>query len=191
MKKLKQMLLQLLARTLSMKEFEAWLYKDDYIKSHLLESEMIFELVNIDFSSKHAFIEIEKFCFNHFNKEESLVQIVKYNCESFLATKTDEAAEHFIRNICYFYDWEDDYLLISHIYYLADDWEMVKDGYINKQHVKNELFSFAEIFLEKLGCSNFEESILLLTNGFETKANIQEESAIELIEPKRWFQFWK
>lgn len=193
METLKQMLFQLLAQTLSLKEFEAWLYKDDYIKSHLLESEMIFELLSIDLRSKHAIHEIEKFCFNHFNKEECLVQIVKYNCELFLETKTDKAAENFIRNICYFYDWEDDYSLISHLYYLADDWDMVKDGYIDKQHVKIELVSYAESFLEKLLCSNVEESISLLKNGIESRIITPEESTIELIEPKikRWFQFWK
>lgn len=193
METLKQMLFQLLAQTLSMKEFEGWLYNDDYIKNHLLESEMIFELLSIDLKSKQGMYEIEKFCFNHFNEEECLVQIVKFNCELLLETKTDAAAEYFIRNICYFHDWDDDYSLISDIYYLADDWDLVTDGYINKQHFKNELFSFAEIFLDKLKGSNLEESILLLRKGIENRIIIPAESSLELMDPKnkRWFQFWK
>lgn len=193
METLKKMLFKLMSQTLSLEEFETWLYTDDYIKSQLLENEMIFELVTINLKSKHAFTELEKFCFNHFDKEECLVQIVKYNCEVYLDTKTDEAAENFIRNVCYFHDWNNDYSLISQIYYLADDWDLVLDGYADKQQVKNELFSYAEIFLEKLQKLDAEESIQLLRNGVEFNNVIPEQPAIEEIETenKRWFQFWK
>ncbi len=37
MKKLKEMLFKLMSQTLSLKEFETWLYNDDYVNSQLLE----------------------------------------------------------------------------------------------------------------------------------------------------------
>ncbi|MDF3026929.1 MAG: hypothetical protein K0S23_1236 [Fluviicola sp.] len=193
METLKKMLFKLMSQTLSTKEFETWLYTDDYIKSQLLENEMIFELVSINLRSKHAFKELEKFCFNHFDQEECLVQIVKYNCEVYLDTKTDEATENFIRNICCFHDWNNDYSLISQIYYLADDWDLVLDGYTDKQQVKNELYSYAEIFLERLQKLDAEESIQLLRNGIEFKKVIPEPPKTDVIETKSkgWFQFWK
>lgn len=80
MKKLKEMLFKFMSQTLSLKEFETWLYNDDYVNSQLLENYIVFELVNINLNSKHAFKELEKFCFTYFDKEECLIQIVKYNC---------------------------------------------------------------------------------------------------------------
>ena len=89
MKTLKKMIFKLLSQTLSMKEFETWLYQDEFIKSQILRNEMIFELVNINLRSKHAFEELTDFCFNHFDKEECWIQIVKYNCEILLENKTN------------------------------------------------------------------------------------------------------
>lgn len=193
MKKLKEMLFKFMSQTLSLKEFETWLYNDEYVNSQLLENDIIFELVNINLNSKHAFKELEKFCFINFDKEECIIQIVKYNCEVLLENKTDEAIEIFIKNICYFHDWNNDYFLISQIYYWADDWDLVLDGFIEKQHVKDELIDYSESFLEKLQELNSNESIQLLRNGIELKKVIPEQLKNSKIETKikKWFQFWK
>lgn len=195
---LKKMLCKLLSRTLSMKEFENWLYYDDFIKSQIVKNDVIFELVSIDLRSKDAFVELEKFCFKHFNKEECLVKVVKYNCENLLETKTDDALESFFQNICYFHDWDLQYALIEDVYYLLNDWELTHDGYMDKRTMKNEVRHYAEIVLEKLNALNSEESVQLLINGFEIKTIIPEQLAskdnktIETnLTSKKWFQFWK
>jgi hypothetical protein len=182
-----------MSQTLSLKEFETWLYNDDYVNSQLLKNDIIFELVNINLNSKHVFKELEKFCFAYFDKEECLIQIVKYNCEVLLEYKSDEAIENLIKNICYFYDWNNDYYLISQIYYCADDWDLAKDGYIEKQEVKNEFIVYSKSYLEKLQGLNREESIQLLKNGIELKKVIPEQLKNSEIEAKikKWFQFWK
>lgn len=162
------MLFKLMSQTLSLKEFEAWLYDDDYIKSQLLENEVIFELVSIDLSSKHAFYELEKFCFNHFDKEECLVQVVRYNSEFLLEAKTDAAAEKFMTSLYHFQDWNDDYSLITQIYYLTEDWALADYGYVDKQQLRNELFGIAETFLTQLKGLSVEESIQLFRNGIES-----------------------
>lgn len=193
METLKEMIFRLMSQTLSLKEFEAWLYDDDLIKSQLLENEVIFELVNIDLRSKHAFHELEKFCFKHFNKEECLVQIVRYNSEVLLEVKTDDAIETFMRNISHFHDWNTDYFLISQVYYLSDDWELVEVGYVDKEQLRNEFIGIAETFLKRLENMDVEESIQLLRNGVEISRFIPEQPKNEQIETdkKRWFQFWK
>jgi len=193
MKKLKQMLFKLMSRTLSIKEFEAWLYNDEYIKSQLLENEMIFELLNIDLTSKHAFYELEKFCFSRFKKEECLIQVVRYNCEIYIEVKNDASAEIFFKNICYFYDWNDNYPLIKKIYNLKNDWDLALEGCIEKYHVKNDIFRFAQTFMTKLEGMTVKESIALLINGLEEKIEVIEESRVELCDTpnKKWFQFWK
>lgn len=195
MEKLKQILFKLLSRTLSMKEFEDWLYYDDFIKSQIVKNDVIFELVNIDLRSKDAFVELEKFCFKHFKKEECLVKVVKYNCENFLETKTDNALESFFKNICHYYDWDIQYALIEDVYYLLNDWELTHDGYMDKRTIKNEISHYAEIVLEKLNVLNSEESVLFLINGFEIKTIIPKQLDNKTIETnltsKKWFQFWK
>ena len=60
MEEIKQLLFKLMSQNLSLNDFENWLYTDDYIKSQLLENEMIFELVSINLRSKHAIKELEK-----------------------------------------------------------------------------------------------------------------------------------
>jgi hypothetical protein len=193
MKTLKEMIFRLMSQTLSLKEFETWLYADNYIKSQLLEDETIFELVSIDLRSKHAFHELQKFCFNHFDKEECLVQVVKYNSELLLETKTDAAAEKFMKSLYYFQDWNDDYSLITQIYYLTEDWEFVDYGYVDKQQLRNELFGIAETFVKQLEGLSVKESIQLFRKGVEYQKAIPEEPAIKRIENenKKLFQFWK
>lgn len=191
MKTLKKMIFKLLSQTLSMKEFETWLYQDEFIKSQILRNEMIFELVNINLRSKHAFEELTDFCFNHFDKEECLIQIVKYNCEILLENKTNKVIENFFRNVCYFYDWESDYSIISQIYYLEEDWQMTDEGYIEKQKLEKELFDYAASFLTQLQGLKVEESIELFRNGIELIEESSENSIDGIIKNKKWFQCWK
>lgn len=171
MEKLKEMLFMLMSQTLSLKEFETWLYEDDYIKSQLLKNKVIFELVSIDLRSGHAFYELEKFCFNYFNKEECLVQVMRYNSEMFLETRTEDAAEKFMRNVYRFHDWDTDYFLMSQVCFLSDDWELVDSGYMDGERLMNELSDIAEMFLKQLHSLNMEESIQLLRNGVEFRNN--------------------
>lgn len=199
------MLFKVMSQTLSIKEFGEWLYHDSYVKSQLLENEMIFELLNIDLSSKHAFYELEKFCFSRFNKDECLVQVIKHNCEIYLERQNDEAATIFFKNNCYFHDWNDDYKLLHEIDYLAGDWELVNEGFIDKQFVKTELFNFVQMFLVNINGMNTNESISYLNHGLQKPIEVAEETSndstnesyrgpateINNNSNKKWFEFWK
>lgn len=66
MDKAKNMLYRLVARTLSLKEFEDWLYHDEYVLKHIIDDERILELLSIKLQARDAMYELEKFCFTYF-----------------------------------------------------------------------------------------------------------------------------
>ena len=165
MDKVKRMLFKVLSRTLSLEDFEAWLYNDNFVADNILKNEVILELLSINLRSKHAMHELEKFCSLYFEQEEYLVEIVKYNCQVLLKDHSDNAVENMINNISLFYDLEDDYFLISQIYWFGEEWSLAMDGYYSKNEAKGHLLDFIEAVLTKLSSKNKAEIVKTLHEG--------------------------
>lgn len=164
MDKVKQMLYKVLSRSLTVEEFENWLYNDEYINSQVLDNEVVLDLLCLNFRSKHIMYELEKFCFRNFNKEECLIEVVKANCEMILSDETDKNIDAFIHNIGHFYNWNDDYTLIDQVYSFGNKWSLAWDGYYSKSEAKKYVLEFARISIEKL---NGNQRLRVFANGIE------------------------
>lgn len=191
------MLGKVLSRTLSMKEFEDWLYFVDFIKRQIVKNDMIFEFVTIDLRHRDAFVELEKFYVKYFGKEACLVDVLKYNCELLVHTKSDETIDIFFQNICQFQDWNTEYTLLADIHYLLYDWQLSHDGYFDPETTKNEIYHFAAIVCEKLNKLPLEESVGFLINGVETNTTTPKKEAASkgnpgetVLKRKKWFPFF-
>lgn len=194
MKQLKNKLFEVLSRTLSIKEFEAWLYTDTYVNEHILEDERVLELLSINLKSAHAMAALNSFCFEYFafDKEECLVAIVEFNCQKFLQNQGENSAQNMISNIGSHHDWDDNYTLIAQAYWYGDEWDLANDGYYSKRDVMHNLTEFAQTVLNKLSNASKEERKQLLIEGIEEKRHNIYPSNKELNQkPRKWFQFWK
>ncbi|UBM60006.1 hypothetical protein LAG90_09055 [Marinilongibacter aquaticus] len=185
MDKVRYMLYKLMSRTLTLEEFETWLYNDEYVKNNLPSNGLILELLSINLRSKHALWELEKFCFENFSREECILEVVRSNCEKIRDGAGDQAIGDFISNIGRYYDWDEGYCLVSQVYWLGDEWSMAQEGYCSKSEVRRDILEFALVLLEKLD-QNLDVKVLV--DGIELSGTGRE---FTLNKTKKWFEFWK
>lgn len=187
MDKLKYMLYKLMSRTLSLEEFGAWLYNDEYVIAHITDNELIFELMSLDLRTQSVMHELEKFCFSKFSREEFLIEVVRLNCEKILKSSEDDDIDAFIRNINHYHDWNDDYELVSQVYYgIADDWDLVSHGYLSKDMAVKSILEFAQTALEPL---KGDRALQVLSYGIDLSQDKVQSS--ENQDGSKWFEFWK
>ncbi len=114
MDKVKNMIVKLISRALSMEEFEAWLYYDEYIKSRILDDEDILELLSINLKSKYARAELKKYLYAKFGEVDCLIEQIKVNCELLVSSDLlQEDFESFLQNLSGLHDWGKNYSLLN------------------------------------------------------------------------------
>lgn len=208
MDKVKSMIVRLLSQDLSMKDFETWLYNDEYINNRILDDEDILELLFINLKSKNAKSELEKYLYGKFGEEIYIIEQVKVNCEVLLNSKINQNDVYsFLSNIGRLYDWDKDYKLISQVYWFDDEWNLAMDGYSDKYRLKKEILAFAEGVLKRLSKADENGAIEVLNEGVEVKLTNEitptlnetiSSSNIYVVESdtrkkryRKWFEFWK
>lgn len=205
MDKVKNMIVKLISRALSMEEFEAWLYNDEYVNSHIVDDEDILELLSINLKSKYARAELEKYLYAKFEEEDCLIEQVKVNCEVLVSSDLmQKDFESFLHSLYRLHDWDKDYRLISQAYWFDDEWSLAMDGYSDRNRLEKEVLAYAEEVLQKLSKADKDEMLAILNEGVETKLTndvtqtLNESIAsnnVPLAETKKrtrkWFEFWK
>lgn len=205
MDKVKNMIVKLISRAISMEEFEAWLYNDVYVNNHILNDEGILKLVSINLKSKSARTELEKYLIEKFGEDVCLVEQVKMNCEILMSSQLMQSdLESFLSKICRLHNWDQDYRLISQVYWFEDEWRLAIDGYSSRSDVEKEILAFAKEVLQTLSNADKNEMLRILTEGIELNQKdieppARNESTLlnkkPLIKQKKstrkWLQFWK
>lgn len=193
MEQLKYKLFKVLSRTLSLEEFESWLYSDTYINDQILKNDLVLELVSMNFRSRQIMTDLDSFCFVHFDKEEILAAIVELNCEKYLQENSENSAENMINNICLYYNWDDDYSLISQFYWHREDWDLALEGCYSKNDIKNELDELVQKVIDQMSNTDIEGKKNILHEGIELEKDKNANSVVNEVNYKsrKWFQFWK
>lgn len=208
MDKIKNMIVKLISQALSMKEFEAWLYNDEYVNSHILDDENILELLSINLKSVHAIAELEKYLYAKLGEEDCLVEQVKINCEVLLSSELKQKDfELFLHNIYRLHNWEKDYRLISQVYWFDDEWSLAIDGYSNRNRLEKEILVYTEEVSERLSKADKNEITEILNEGVEIKLthhvtptlnetlssnnSLTTDSDTKKNRTRRWFELWK
>ena len=208
MDKIKNMIVKLISKALSMKEFETWLYNDEYVNSHILDDENILELLSINLKSTHAIAELEKYLYAKFGEEDGLLEQVKINCEVLLSSELKQKDfESFLHSIYRLHDWEKDYRLISQVYWFDDEWSLAIDGYSDRNRLEKEILVYAEEVSERLSKADKNEMIEILNEGVEIKLThdvtlalnetlssnntLTTDSHTRMNRTRRWFKLWK
>lgn len=205
MDKVKNMIVKLISRALSMEEFEAWLYNDEYVNNHILDDEGILELLSINLKSKYARAELEKYLYAKFGEEVCLIEQVKVNCEVLVSSDLmQKDFESFLHSLYRLHDWDKDYRLISQAYWFDDEWSLAMDGYSDRNRLEKEVLAYAKEVLQKLSKADKDEMLEILNEGVEIKLTTEVTPAlneskspnnVSLAESKertrKWFEFWK
>jgi hypothetical protein len=198
MKKLKSKICETLSRLISIEEFETWLYSTPEILNAVETNDLIFQVVSLDYKGKHIFHELEMFCFQNFDNNEFMVELIQNSCEAILKSQSNSEMKNIVDFLAAKFDWDDDNSMLNEFYWLQDEIETKQWGYgdekakvssVNIGFVKK----YAQKALIKLEGASQEKKIKIFRKGcIDRQEEQQEEIVIEdQIKNKLRFQFWK
>lgn len=192
---LKEKLFDVLANSITIEEFENWLYSNEEVNASLNDNEMLFEIISINYKSKHAFHELKKYCHVYFDYDEYLVSLVESSCRKLVRAQTSVEVWPVIMHLGSYMDWEKDYGLINQFYYFQDDLSLVEEGYYKEKDVIKHLNQMAQVVLKELENLALDAKIEKLKTGIIIdlgKDEHKENTPVGLEkDSKKWYQFWK
>ena len=195
MEVLKQRLFDVLAKAITVEEFENWLYKNENITSSIDENDMFFDIVTMNYRSKHIYWELEKYCHKYYDYEEYLVALVESGCRKLVRENISEKIWPVITHIGSFMDWDKNYGLINQFYYLEDDLYLVQDDLLKEEDVLKYIKKMAGIILAELESLSIDDKLEILKTGIEVnneKPKFRHTGPLGFHETnKKWYQFWK
>lgn len=193
MEKIKEMMFAVLSRTLSISEFENWLYSDPFVNTNILQNDLVWAILSINLKSKEAYGELQKVCDRYFDRLEFLFAVVENNAMKFLEDESPSGAMTFLSNVTQFYDWDDDYGLINQVKNIQYDWDLVLEGIYSKAEVLQALSSFIQSVLCVSDIGRIEEKRRVVMEGVEW--NLVSPAIAQMLvnknQNKKWYQFWK
>ncbi|MDG1332884.1 MAG: hypothetical protein P8P74_11185 [Crocinitomicaceae bacterium] len=186
------------AGLMAISEFEEWFYNDAEIQCSILEDDNVLRLCSIDLTKRDAQYEMNKFCFDTFDREEFYVYVIEKNAGMIIETDNRDEIINHVRNICTYSGWEDSKHLFYALYFLEDQYnDFQYSGYATRGQIVNEMKLHAEIIVEKFEKSTPQEKKNWVFDGFDrnnlilhTVTSIQV-GVEESVPQKRWYQFWK
>lgn len=195
METLKQKLFDVLAKAISLEDFENWLYNNKSIISSINDNDMLFDIVSMNYRSNHIYADLEKYCNTYFSSEEYLVSLVESSCGKLVMFGTSEEVWPVIKHISSFMNRDNNYGLINQFYYIEDYFYIVQDGFLKEKDILEYINKMAAIVLSKLEGLSMGQKIEVLKNGIDVnigKTEFYESNSAELGgSNKKWYQFWK
>ena len=191
MEALKQKLFDVLAKAITIEEFENWLYNNEGIASSINENDMLFDIISLNYRDRHIYSELEKYCHKYYDPEEYLVSLVESSCRKLVQMKTSEDVWPVIMHIGSFMDYDKDYWLLNQFYYMDDELSLSKQGYYKEKNVIADINKMAMEVLKELENLSMPAKIERLKKGIDMSQN-KENVKIDLnTNFKKWYQFWK
>ena len=168
MLKLKSKLFDLLARNISIEDFEQWLYNDKEILSKVDSDDFVLELIDRDYKSKHIIADLEKICFDNFSKGEFLIFTIENACNLLSEEKNYNVIFNELNQIVTHYYFDEDYGLLFNFYCLHSETDC---GYFNSQERKifvDKINKYTTKIMLKFQGKSFDEKMCFIKNGIET-----------------------
>lgn len=201
MEELKIEIVKFLSGLIDSREFESWLYSNEYINSNAESVGIVLDTLCIDYRSKRSKEELYSVFKSNFSLEEYLVLFIELKCEFLLKSNSIEGIVEYLNAIYRYYSWDNKYRLIESFYWILNDWECIGYTMVSEQDIINETVELAKKILDKFKKCSLDEKIELLIKGFpKEKVGVIEE--LEIINPlkskstyednkPKWYQFWK
>lgn len=162
---LKNKLFDVLARNISIESFEQWLYNDRELLKSVESNSFVLEVIDRDFSSKHIYVDLEKLCFEHFDKEEYLVYALETTCKKILNESNVKNIVKYALFLDKYYSWEDDFKVIYAFYGVACNIDLVEMGHMSIFELQNDLKGLSEDVLLSLKDLSLDRKINILKKG--------------------------
>ncbi|MFK7784237.1 MAG: hypothetical protein AB8B56_03925, partial [Crocinitomicaceae bacterium] len=150
MKKLENKLLDLVAESISMSEFEHWLNKDVEILNALENDEFILEVCVINLNSRHSSRELESIIRNRMSKEAFLAEIILRVCQNILDSGIKKPVYRMVGLIYGHFCWDEDFGLMQDFYYAYYDIDMANDGYCTDRSVLDSILILARRVVDNM-----------------------------------------
>ncbi len=196
MKELKNKIIKVMTRSLSIEDFGAWLYNNQFIRENIECNEMVLNLLLIDLKSKNALYDLNSFCLIFFKKEDYYLLIIKNWCEKIIENPTIENAieitNSFVNN-----DSDDEFILLDSFSSFSYDLAYADDLYhYTSQDVLSNFLEFSEKVLSELESATYSEKNKLLTDGLrwdlEETLGVKPIISKKIKSPKfKWIKLWK
>lgn len=166
MKKVKENLFNVIARIISMEEFEGWLYKDSFVIENALENELVLEILLVNLKTRDSFQELQALCFRFFSREEFLIYQTEYVAQVIEEKGHTFQVEKWISTIANYYDHKEPEELLYHFESLSC---LLEDGVTyygyNRAHLNKEVKIFGRRIQKTFENLSLEEKIECLKNG--------------------------
>jgi hypothetical protein len=165
MLKLKNKLFDLIARNISIEDFEQWLYNDDEILNKVVSDDFVLELINRDYGNKHVFTDLEKLCFQKYSKDEFLVYVIESVCKILSDEKDYNIIFSLLNELVRHYDFSDDYELLFNFYCLHCETDCGPFGSLERMKFIKKVNDYSLKVLLKLIDKSYQEKLCFTVNG--------------------------
>lgn len=126
---LKQKIFDVLSYKLEVLEFEKWLYESPIISENINSNAFVYDVVTINYKSKHWINALKDIVFKKYDFEEYLISLIKYNCENIIKSKSSHESFMAVNDIMRYFEFETDYNLLWDFYIFDCDYDLIETGY--------------------------------------------------------------
>ena len=159
------LLVKVLARTLSIEAFEAKLYANQYVSENVLAEDKLLELLSINFKSTDPMLQILEFCHQNLDLDKCMLAIIEHHCRLFLLTLDPWRAEQMLFSIQSSFKWDYSHRLVSQVSMMGRTYNMGEASVINKEKFLDGFEAFSESLLDKLRGADLKKRLEVLYQG--------------------------
>jgi len=163
MKTLKLKLFDVLTETISVKEFEQWLYSNNDILNTLDSNDLFFNIVTINYREKNSLDKLLKLNFEKFTYEENLLIMIISNCKKIIKITDRKLLFKQVSVIMRYFDFDEKYDLLWAFYRLKEQIGLIEEGLIKDDNIVQKLKKIAKnVISEFENYSSYKDKLKVL-----------------------------
>jgi len=150
MKTIDRNIFKLISNTITVDEFESYLYQEDVI-AQIDSNELVFDLVDINYKKQDFLKEVKNVVQKHFNELDFLLIELRFNCLKIIEAESISQIEDIISKYSNLYresDFNDE--TFGYFYSISNHLDFIDDEYMiyNQDQLFSNVKSFARKYLD-------------------------------------------
>lgn len=141
MENLKLKIFDVLTETISVAEFEQWLYSSTAIINSISSNSTVYNIVNINYKAEDAQEKLLKLTFEKFNYEENKVILLLQCCKKINTATNKVLIFQNVHNIVKDLDYDRNYSLLWAFYSLREEIIMIEEGIVRVGRIVSKIQS--------------------------------------------------
>lgn len=178
MEALKLKIFDVLTETISVGEFEQWLYADPKVLKAIDSDELVFDVISLNYKERNSLDTLLKLTSEKFNYQENTVISIVSSCKKINALENKTLIFQEVSKINEGFDYETNYSLLWIFFSFNEQIYSVEEGFLKEGDIISRIKNLAEIIISKFeNYSSLSEKLRVL----DYKDNI-------VLKP--WWKFW-